>query len=167
MAILQSVRSLIIKTNVLWISFGATLLLTLLFPLAAAYWDLTFMDDFASPAKVRELLEQMSRQQKIVHLWITATLDVAYPFAYGSLLAGAALRCFRKYGIYLALPAFFTALVDLIEGVVQVMALTETADLLGLKAYITPLKFGMFTIAVTIAFAGWIKWLFLKLKTQH
>lgn len=159
MAALQSVRSFITKTNVLWISFFTTIFLTLLFPLVAARWNLIFMDDLVSPTKVRELLEQMSAQQKSVHLWTTATLDVAYPFVYGSFLAGTALRFFHKYGSYLALPALLTVLVDLLEGVIQVLALTETVDLLGPKAYITALKFGLFFIAVIIVLVGWAKWL--------
>ncbi|EKU96216.1 hypothetical protein Lepto7375DRAFT_0195 [Leptolyngbya sp. PCC 7375] len=165
MTILQSRQSMITKTSVLWINFVITILLTLAFLLIAGHWDFIFIDAVASPANVRALLEQMSVTQKTIHAWSTATLDVVYPFAYGSLFAGVALRFFSKYGVYLALPALLAIPVDLIEGVIQVLALTETADVLELKAYITPLKFGLFIIGFIVALAGWAKWLFLRLKT--
>ncbi|MBE9103007.1 hypothetical protein IQ267_26535 [filamentous cyanobacterium LEGE 07170] len=56
---------------------------------------------------------------------------------------------------------------DLIEGVIQVLALTEMADMLELKAYITPLKSGLFITGLIITLAGWAKWLFLRLKPQQ
>ena len=147
-------NSWITKDLTLWIALVLSVLLTIVIPLAAKSLDLTLLDGITSPSKARNILDQMTQNQKELHVWITATLDVAYPLSYGSLFAGSALRFFQKYGIYLALPALLAIIADLIEGFIQILALTDTSDLLALKEYVTPFKYGMVILGLVIAVFG-------------
>lgn len=149
----------ITNTRNLWFLFIATLLLTAGFVVCSLVWSLTLLDGVSPPAQVRQILAGMTPDQITAHVWITLTLDVAYPLAYGGLFAGAALSIFEKYGRYLALPALLAVPVDLLEGVVQVLALTGSADLIETKAYITPAKTVLFLGGLAIALAAWLKWL--------
>ena len=152
------------KTSTLWALFTATILITLSFPLVSRLWDLTLIDAISSPNLVREVMAGMTVGQKVAHAWVTATLDVAYPIVYGGLFAGVALRFFPVNGRYLSIPALLVIPVDLAEGIVQVLALTETIDWLMLKAFLTPLKMILFLTAFAISLTGWSKWLYFRLK---
>jgi len=153
------------KTSTLWLMFTATLLITFMFPMLANQLGLTLIDAIASPDQVRKILSDMTADQRSAHAWITGTLDVAYPLAYGFLFAGVALQFFPKAGPYLAILALLAIPVDLIEGVIQILALTETADLLVLKTFVTPLKMALFLGGLLIALAGWAKWVYLRFNT--
>ncbi|MEZ5549672.1 MAG: hypothetical protein R3E82_02155 [Pseudomonadales bacterium] len=153
----------ITNTRNLWWLFFATLLLTASFVVCSSLWNLTLLDGVSSPVEVRRILAGMSPEQIRAHIWITATLDVAYPLAYGGLFAGAALSGFATCGRYLALPALLAIPVDLLEGVVQVLALTDSGDLIDTKAYITPLKTALFLSGLVIALAAWMKWLIVRI----
>ena len=106
----------------------------------------------------------MSAEQRVSHAWATSTLDVAFPISAGLLFAGVALHFFPKYGIYLAIPGFLAIPTDLFEGVIQILALTNNADLLDLKAVVTPLKAGLLLTGLAIAIAGWSRWLITKFR---
>ena len=54
-------------------------------------------------------------------------------------------------GKYAALPAFGVVIADLTENMVQVLALAGWVDALDAKAWLTPLKFGLFFLAAGIA----------------
>lgn len=155
---LNSMASFLTGTRTLWFLFAATLVLSCSFPLATRYWQLTLLDGIASPADARSLLEGFTPHQKMIHAWITATLDVAYPFAYGGFFAGSALRVFTRHGRYLALPALLVIPTDLIEGIVQILALTGTADYLALKAVVTPAKILLFGISLFLTAVAWATW---------
>ncbi len=154
------------KSRTLWILFITTLVLLFMFRVVSATWGFTFIDSISSPEELRSLLAGMSAEQKISHAWATCTLDVAFPISAGLLFAGVALRFFPKYGFYLALPGFLAIPTDLFEGVIQVLALTDTADLLDLKAIVTPLKAVLLLSGLAIAIAGWASWVYAKLHTQ-
>ena len=156
--------SWITKTTNLWLLLIATLLMAMTFPYVAAQWDLTLLDAVSSPAEVRQIIGEMSSQQRSAHAWITATLDVAFPLAYGGLFAGVALSIFKKYGRYLAIPGIVVIPVDLLEGVVQVLALTGAADLVDTKAFLTPLKSTLLLAGIAITFAAWLTWLVSTIK---
>ncbi|MFT6437772.1 MAG: hypothetical protein ACJAVI_005853 [Candidatus Azotimanducaceae bacterium] len=154
-----------ITTNrALWLLFIATLTITAGFPAVSNIWGVMFIDGISSPDEVRIVISQMSAEQKIVHAWVTATLDVAYPLSYGLFFAGTALRFFSKYGLYLATLPLIAIPVDLIEGVVQVLALTDTADFIGAKAILTPAKSVLFVAGFCISVAAWVKWIYAKVK---
>lgn len=151
-------------TRTLWWLFILTLLLTASFVVCSSLWNLTLLDGVSSPVEVRRILIGMSPEQITAHIWITATLDVAYPLAYGGLFAGVALSMFETYGRYLAVPALLAIPVDLLEGVVQVLALTDTWDLIDMKAYVTPVKTALFLSGLAIACAAWVKWLVVRIR---
>jgi hypothetical protein len=165
MNIQKTPNSFLTKTNTLWILFATTLLLFFTFRLVANVWDFTFIDSISSPEKLRSILDGMSAEQKISHAWATCTLDVAFPISAGLLFGSVALRFFPKYGIYLAIPGFLAIPTDLFEGVIQVLALTNTADLLDLKAIVTPLKAVLLLSGLAIAIIGWGSWLISKCRT--
>ncbi|MBE9066430.1 hypothetical protein IQ260_07170 [Leptolyngbya cf. ectocarpi LEGE 11479] len=141
----------------LWSALALTVLLMLTILMVASRFHLPLLDRISSPNKARDKIEEMDARQRKAHVWITATLDVALPLSYGYLFAGTALRFFPKYGAYLILPALLAILVDLTEGGIQILALTSVADLLELKKYVTPLKFGLVVLGGTIAIAGLAK----------
>jgi len=61
----------------------------------------------------------MSVDERIVHAWVTATLDVAYPLAYGALFIGSAFKFYNNFGWLIAYPFFVLISTDLLEGFVQ------------------------------------------------
>ncbi|MDP2246681.1 MAG: hypothetical protein Q8J65_01020 [Nitrosomonadales bacterium] len=160
----KPVCAFLTKTSTLWILFVTTLLLFFTFRIVASTWGFTFIDSISSPEELRSLIAGMSAEQRISHAWATCTLDVAFPISAGLLFAGVALRFFPKYGIYLALPGFLAIPTDLFEGVIQVLALTDTADLLYLKAIVTPLKATLLLTGLAIAIVGWTSWLLTKFR---
>jgi hypothetical protein len=166
MDIQKTVSTTLTKTNTLWVLFVTTLLLFFTFRIVASYWGFSFIDSISSPEELRNLIAGMSAEQKISHAWATSTLDVAFPISAGLLFAGVALCFFPKYGIYLALPGFLAIPTDLFEGVIQILALTDTADLLGLKAVVTPLKACFLLSGLAIAIIAWLSWLYSKLRSQ-
>lgn len=110
----------------------------------------TLLDTIRSPEEARALVAGMSAEQRGVHFWLTVLLDTAYPLAYGSFMAGMALRFSGRWGEWLSVPAFLTVIVDFSENTLQAMAL-KGVDLLGAKAVLTPLKFSLFGVAAVIA----------------
>ncbi|NRB38914.1 MAG: hypothetical protein HRU20_10680 [Pseudomonadales bacterium] len=152
----------------LLITLTATVILTLVFPALAFLLDLTFIDTISDADQVREIIAAMTTPQRTAHAWITGTIDVLYPLAYGLLFAGAAIKYFPRLGCYLALPALLAIPVDLIEGLIQVLALTATTDWLSVKAIITPLKTTLFLTGLFIALAGLMQASYLRFgKKSH
>ena len=147
------------QTRNLWIAFGATILITLSFPLVGSIWAISFVDALSDPGAVRAAIAAFSAEQRVVHVWVTATLDVAYPLAYGALFIGAAYRFFPKAGRWLAMAFIVLVAVDVLEGIVQVLALTDTADLVDGKAILTPLKTLLFLFGVVTTIGGWVMWI--------
>lgn len=142
----------------LWLAFAATLMLSVAFPWLSGMWDLTLLDSISSPAEARELLAGMTATQKAAHAWITATADVAYPLAYASFFAGSALCFFPNWGARIAAIELSSIPVDLLEGLVQVLALTGTADALSSKAFLTPLKMVLFIGGMLFTLAAYVTW---------
>ena len=156
--------NMLTSNRVLWLSFISTILLTVAFQVAVPMWDLILLDAISDPAQARDAIASMNPDQHVIHAWITATLDVAYPVAYGALFIGSAHKFFATAGWLLALPVYVLVPTDLIEGVVQVLALVGTADFLDAKAYLTPLKSGLFILGLLVTMIGWIKWLWQRLR---
>ena len=148
------------KTSTLWLLFVLTLLMTISFSILSNWLGISFVDGIADPEQVRQAIQNMTADQQRAHAWITATLDVAYPFAYGLLFAGASSKFFPRKGKYIAPFALFAVPVDLLEGVIQILALTGSADFLNAKAVVTPVKTVCFlyglvaTLAGAVLFAG-------------
>ncbi len=158
-------RTLLTRTSTLWFLFISTLVLFFMFRIVSSYWGFNFIDSISSPEELRNLIGGMTAAQKTSHAWATCTLDVAFPVSAGLLFAGVALRFFPKYGKYLALPGFLAIPVDLFEGVIQVLALTDTTDLLNLKAFVTPLKACLLLGGLGIAIIAWARWAYIKIRS--
>ncbi|MEM9623528.1 MAG: hypothetical protein AAF993_17925 [Pseudomonadota bacterium] len=154
----MSLLDTLAQSRTLWLAFVATVLITVAFPLAAGLWGLSFVDALSDPAEVRQAIAAMTSKQRVAHAWLTATLDVAYPLAYGALFIGSAVAFLPRFGRFLALAFVVLVATDLLEGVVQVLALTETADLVSSKALLTPLKTVLFLVGLLTTIAGWIIW---------
>lgn len=146
------------ETQTLWISFVATILLTAAFQVLIAMFDLILLDGISDPEQARAAIASMSEHQRTVHVWMTGTLDVAYPAAYGALLIGSAYKFFPKAGHFLAAPTFVLIPTDLIEGVVQILALMGVTDWLDSKAILTTLKGTLFSMGLLIMLCGWLRW---------
>ncbi|NBQ12705.1 MAG: hypothetical protein EBU29_11845 [Gammaproteobacteria bacterium] len=140
--------------RVLLLSLVATVVLTALFPVVAGQFGLTLLDAIADPTEARALIEGLTGEQQEAHAWITGTLDVAYPLAYGTLFLGATLRFFPRRGTLLAIPVLIGVPADLLEGLVQILALTGQADGLAAKAVLTPVKGGAFVYGAVMALLG-------------
>lgn len=147
-------HSFLTRTSTLWRLFWALILLSLAFGVVMYVWDFEIIDEMSNEAAIKAHLAAMSQTQKNVHAIATATLDLAYPFVYGGLFAGMALRFLGPVGKIAALPSFVVIPVDLAEGVVQVFALTGQEQYLWLKAYLTPLKLGLFFTGMALAFVA-------------
>jgi len=152
------------KTRTLWILFFVAVPLIFLSKWSQSYWGLALLDGISDPDTARALLRELTPQQNQGHLWFTTTLDVILPFAAAGLFASAALNFFGKYGLYLALPPLLSVPLDLTEGIIQVLALTNTADFLAIKAYTTPIKTLGYEIGFLLSLVGLSIWLLLKLK---
>ena len=142
----------------LWIAFVSTILITIAFPITASIWGITFIDAMSDPAEVRQAIYDMTPDQRVVHAWLTATLDVAYPLAYGALFVGSAYAFYERFGRYIAIVLLLVVPTDLLEGVVQVLALTDAADFVDAKAVLTPLKTALFLLGVATTLFGWVIW---------
>ena len=160
----MNLKDTLSKNSTLWLAFIATILLTFSFQVAVGIWDLTMIDAISDPAETRLAIASMSSDQHVIHAWITGTLDVAYPLAYGALFIGSGYKFYGKWGWLVAAPAYVVIPVDLLEGVVQVLALTNVTDWLDAKAILTPLKTVLFLIGLLTTIVGWIIWLISKLR---
>lgn len=127
------------------------------------YANLMLMDGISDPEGARILLSHMTSEQITGHLWFTNTLDLILPFAAASLFASAAMNAFGKFGWILALPPLAALPLDLVEGVVQTLALINTADLLDIKAYTTPVKSMGYKLGFLISLVALIKWMIMKI----
>lgn len=138
----------------LWLLLAATLAMTAGFALIQSIGDFVLLDRIADPVGVRTTLDRYTPGQTSLHIWTTATLDVLYPLCYGALFALMPLQFFPRGQFVLAAPALLGIPVDLAEGAVQLAALTGHDQLIFLKAYLTPLKAGLFALAALIALSA-------------
>jgi len=153
-----------IKT--LQVLFIIALPLLILSKWSVEHWNLVLLDGISDAETARTLLVEMTHQQVQGHLWFTSTIDVILPFAAAGFFASAILVSFKKYGPYLATLALLAIPLDLSEGVIQVLALTNNADFLDVKSYSTPIKKACYDIGFLASVAGLIQWLYLKIKSK-
>ena len=123
------------------------------------------LDTIWNGADAKAHLLAMTAEQKSAHFWGTAVNDMLYPFAYGGLFAGLAWR-FGGHRFPLVIPAMSVIIVDLAENTTQALALAGNDGLIGLKDVLTPLKFGLFLLAVVIAVFCLIGALIQKLRSR-
>ena len=147
---------LLCQPKTLWLLFIATLALTFGFQVSAPAAGGVLLDGISSTAEARELLASMSTGQKQAHIWITALLDIPYPFAYGGLFLGLCLRNGGRFALWLATPALLVIPIDLIENAVQIFTLLGNEEILSTKSILTPAKFLLFYAAAAIALGSLI-----------
>lgn len=138
----------------LWTSFILTVLMTAGFVVIMNIWSFMFIDEMYRPDEIKTYVDSLTPLQKSVHAWSTATLDVAYPFAYGGFFIGMAIRYFGRFGPWFAAPSIAVIPVDLVEGASQVLLLNGHDGMIALKAIVTPLKLGLYFAGLAIALAG-------------
>ena len=154
------------RARTLWALFILFIVLGALFGLAMTIWDFHIIDEMWNGPAILSHIEAMSPLQRRVHVWVTATLDVAYPLTYGVMLAGLARKAFAPGGggaLWLLLPAWLCIPVDLIEGLSQVMLLTGHEAWIGVKVIATPIKLALFITASLLGLAAasrlaWQRW---------
>lgn len=120
-------------------------------------WDFTLIDEMFKPSEIRSHVEEMSTTQRKVHIWTTATLDVAFPFAYGGFFIGTGVRFPGRSGPLLIIPSVLCIAVDLIEGFVQVNILANDMTYLTAKEWVTPLKLILFVACLIITLFAWAR----------
>lgn len=136
---------------VLLVFLAVTLAITYSFQWVSEGAGRPLLDMIWSGAEANVHLAQMSDAQKARHLFGTVVNDTAYPLAYGGLLIGLAARYGADISSRLAWPAIATVVADLAENTVQALALADGPNLLSLKSFLTPVKYGLFAIAALIA----------------
>ena len=142
---------LISRTPVLWTLFVLTILCIAGFQYFTPMAGGQLLDMLSQPEEVRATLAAMTPEQRSVHFWVTVLLDTLFPLSFGLLFAGMGWRFFGKWGPVAALPGFAVMVVDLTENTIQALALSGTADALDAKAWVTPLKYGLFYVAAIVA----------------
>lgn len=128
------------KTSTLRWSGALYALLSVGFLVVMWRWNFQVIDEVFLRDTLTKSLANLDATQKQVHVLVTATLDVAYPFAYGIFQAGMAYRFLGDWGKWLAPLSLVCIPVDLIEGFAQVMILKDHLHYVPLKVIVTPIK---------------------------
>lgn len=112
------------------------------------------IDEMYVAEDIRAHIKAMSPRQRAIHAWLTGTVDVVYPFAYGAFFIGIAIKYFGRFGIWLAIPTFLVIPADLIEGLSQAMLLTGHDSYMGVKLVATPIKLVCFICGLCVTIIG-------------
>ena len=143
-SISKEFEKFITRKSTIQFTFVLYVISTLLFAVAMYYWDFQIIDEMHDADEILTHLAMLSSEQKYIHIVLTTTLDVVYPFIYGFFQAGMAYRYLGNLGRWAALLSIFCIPVDLIEGFSQVMLLLGDESFITLKTLVTPIKFGLF-----------------------
>ena len=146
------------RPKVLLGSFVVTLLLSVVFVVVMQVFDFVIIDEMFREHVIREHIASMSDEQKRMHIWLTATVDVLYPLAYGALFVGVQIRVLGMKRRVFAALSMVAVPVDLIEGLAQVMLLSGHSSWMPVKLMATPIKLLSFTfgLLVTLGCAAWV-----------
>ena len=112
-------------------------------------FEINYLDQEYLDQRVLFILENMSALQTSIHLWITMTLDVIFPLAYGFLFFGILLNSFEGQWRFLAVLPLILIVADLTEGIFQIQLLkAETTEMMivSYKNKITLIKYFLFLI---------------------
>ena len=120
------------------------LCLTAAFGVVMWVWDFQIIDEMFNAEQILTHVAALTAEQKQVHIITTATLDVAYPFAYGFFQAGMAWRYLGRWGNWIAPLSLLCMPVDLAEGFAQVMILSDHSQFVALKTVATPVKLALY-----------------------
>ena len=128
------------STATLWWSGSIYVSLTACFLVVMWVWDFQIIDELFLRQEILNAVASLDRAQRHVHILVTATLDVIYPFTYGIFQSGMAYRYLGRWGELLAPLSLMCIPVDLLEGFSQVMILTGQNEFVDLKVVVTPIK---------------------------
>ncbi|CAB9507937.1 expressed unknown protein [Seminavis robusta] len=141
------------EKETIWLTFWLTIAETICFGLVMWWWEFTVIDEMFEAEEIATHIGNMTLQQRNVHIWMTATLDVLYPFTYSSFFLGVAIRAFKGHWLAI-LPTLLCVPTDLTEGYAQVMLLSGHKDFMAIKTTATPLKLLLFGTALIITILG-------------
>ena len=98
------------------------------------------LDQISATDHVRTLIDEMTQSERNAHFRMTATLDMAFPFIYGALYCGVALRFLGRAGPVAVVIVVGVVALDLLENTAQLLALGGRDFLLPLRSLATPIK---------------------------
>lgn len=116
-------------------------------------FEINYLDQEYLDQRVFFILENMSVLQVSIHLWVTMTLDVIFPLAYGFLFFGILLNNLEDQWKFLAILPLILIAADLAEGIFQIQLLkAETTKMIivSYKNNITLIKYFLFLICMGI-----------------
>ncbi|GAA0465231.1 hypothetical protein GCM10009096_02230 [Parasphingorhabdus litoris] len=145
------------RASALWFTFASTIMLTAAFGIVMHVWDFVIIDEIYEAQVILDHVSCMTPIQRTVHIWLTATVDVLYPFLYGAFFIGVSLKAFGRTGLWLALPSFLVIPVDLFEGFTQVMLLQGHHEYVAAKVWATPAKLTLFFAGSAITAIGLVQ----------
>ena len=114
-------------------------------------FGINYLDQEYLDQRVFFILENMSALQASIHLWVTMTLDVVFPLAYGFLFFGILLNNLEGQWRFLAVLPLILIAADLTEGIFQIQLLkAETTEMMivSYKNKITLIKYFLFLICM-------------------
>ena len=148
--------SFLAQTKTLYFTFSLTLVLTVIFGIVMHFGQFGIIDEMFIAEDINAHIDAMSLHQRLLHAWLTGTIDVLYPFAYGAFFIGVAVKCFGRFGFWLALPSILVIPADLAEGVSQVMLLIGREGFMDLKLIATPIKLILYLFGLSVTVIGLI-----------
>ena len=116
-------------------------------------FEINYLDQEYLDQRVILILENMSVLQVSIHLWVTMTLDVIFPIAYGFLFFGILLSNLEGQCKFLAVLPLILIAADLTEGIFQIQLLqAETTEMMivSYKNKITLIKYFLFLICMGV-----------------
>ena len=114
-------------------------------------FGINYLDQEYLDQRVFFTLENMSALQASIHLWVTMTLDVVFPLAYGFLFFGILLNNLEGQWRFLAVLPLILIAADLTEGIFQIQLLkAQTTEMMivSYKNKITLIKYFLFLICM-------------------
>ena len=114
-------------------------------------FEINYLDQEYLNQRILFILENMSALQTSIHLWVTMTLDIIFPLAYGFLFFGILLNNLEGQWRFLALLPLILIAADLTEGIFQIELLrAETTEMMvvSYKNKITLIKYFLFLICI-------------------
>ena len=145
--------------NNVWLLFWLTIVETACFGIIMGLWQFHIIDEMYHAQDILAHIASMTPLQRQVHRWMTATLDVLYPFTYASYFIGMAYKAFpAPTAFWLSLPAILCIPVDLVEGYSQVLLLSGGHDeMVSLKVVVTPLKLVLSITSLVVSLVGVVR----------
>ena len=114
-------------------------------------FEINYLDQEYLDQRIIFILKNMTVLQVSIHLWVTMTLDVIFPIAYGFLFFGILLSNLEGQWKFLAVRPLILIAVDLTEGIFQIQLLkAETTEMMivSYKNKITLIKYFLFLICM-------------------